>query len=301
MTAEETVAWESDQRRWAVPAAAIAGILPLIAAVLISIGFKNAPSNRIGLLLYFNDHAGALFTGSALLAIGALGLGLALFFLYRAVKAREPEQGRKLPRITPYALGLGAVLYALTGTLVSATSPPLGIVAQAITSDRAGIFATHDGQTWQQASDLFKISALNIVTFGQILCSLLLVASVVLISLGAIRTGLLTKFMGYVGVFVGALLLIPIFSTVPIVQSFWLVALAVLFSGRWPSGMPEAWQTGEAKPWPSMQQMREQAATAKMASRRTRGGRPEPQPEPEPAAQVPSQPGAARRKRKKKR
>jgi hypothetical protein len=300
MTAEETIAWETDQRRWAVPAAAIAGILPLIAAVLISIGFKNAPNNRIGLLLYFNDHATALFTGSALLAIGALGLGTALYFLYRAVKAREPDEGRRLPRITPYALGIGAVLYALTGTLVSATSPPLGIAAQAITSDRAGIFATHDGQTWQQASDLFKISALNFVTFGQILCSLLLVASVVLISLGAIRTGLLTKFMGYVGVFVGALLLIPIFSTVPIVQSFWLVALAVLFSGRWPSGVPEAWETGEAKPWPSLQQMREQAAPA----RPRRRGRPEPEPEPAPVApapQAPSDPGAARRKRKRRR
>jgi hypothetical protein len=300
MTAEETVAWEYDQRRWAVPAAALAGILPLIAAVLISLGFKNAPNNRLGLLLYFNDHAGALFTGSVLLAIGALGLGTALFYLYRAVKAREPEQGRKLPRITPYALGLGALLYALTGTLVSATSPPLGIVAQAVTSDRAGIFATHDGQTWQQASDLFKISALNVITFGQILCSLLLVASVVLISLGAIRTGLLTKFMGYVGVFVGALLLIPIFSTVPIVQSFWLVALAVLFSGRWPSGLPEAWQTGEAKPWPSLQQMREQAGPAR--PRRGRRPAPEPEPRPEPTpAQVPGQPGAARRKRKRKR
>jgi hypothetical protein len=299
MTAEETIAWETDGRRWAVPAAAIAGILPLIAAVLISIGFKNAPSNRIGLLLYFNDHATSLFTGSALLAIGALGLGTALYFLYRAVKAREPDEGRRLPRITPYALGVGAVLYALTGTLVSATSPPLGILAQAITSDRAGIFATHDGQTWQQASDLFKISALNFVTFGQILCSLLLVASVVLISLGAIRTGLLTKFMGYVGVFVGALLLIPIFSTVPIVQSFWLVALAVLFSGRWPSGVPEAWETGEAKPWPSLQQMREQAPAR---SRRGRGRGPEPEPEPAPAAPpAPSDPGAARRKRKRKR
>src|SRR5581483_6437549 len=107
MTAEETVAWEYDQRRWAVPAAAVAGILPLVASVLISIGFKNAPNNRIGLLLYFNAHASALFTASALLAIGAVGLGIALFYLYRAVKAREPEEGgRRLPRITPYALGV---------------------------------------------------------------------------------------------------------------------------------------------------------------------------------------------------
>lgn len=295
MTGAETVAWEHSQRRWAVPAAAVAGLLPLIASVIISIGFKNAPNSRIGLLLYFNDHATALFAGSVLLALGAIGLGGTLIFLYRAVKARETPESRKVPGFLPYVAGVGAALYALTGSLVSATSPPLGIVAQAITSDRASVFATHDGQAWQQASDLFKITALNFVTFGQILCSLTLVASVVLISLAAIRTGLLTKFMGYVGVFVGALLLIPIFSTVPIVQAFWLVALAVLFAGRWPKGAPEAWATGEAKPWPSVQQLREQAAAAKG------GGRSAPVPEPVPTPQMPAEPGAARRKRKRKR
>jgi hypothetical protein len=295
MTGAETVAWEHAQRRWAVPAAAVAGLLPLIASVVISIGFKNAPDNRIGLLLYFNDHATALFAGSVLLALGAIGLGGALIYLYRAVKARETAGSRKLPRFIPYTAAVGAALYALTGSLVSATSPPLGIVAQAITSDRASIFATHDGQTWQQASDLFKIAALNFVTFGQILCSLLLVASVILTSLAAIRAGLLTKFMGYVGVFVGALLLIPIFSTVPIVQAFWLVALSVLFAGRWPNGAPEAWEAGEARPWPSLQQMREQAAEAKS------GGRAAPASEPVATPQAPAAPGAARRKRKRKR
>ena len=296
MTADETVAWEQGQRRWAVPAAAIAGALPLVGAMIVSIGFHNAPSNRVGLLMYFNDHTAALIGASALLAIGAIGLAGALMFLYRAVRARETPEGRKLPRFTPYLIGVGAGLYALTGNLLSATSPPLGIIAQVITSDRAGKFSTQDGQTWQQASDLFKISALNFVTAGQFLCSILLVASVVFISLGAMRAGLLSKFMGYVGVFVGALLLIPIFSSVPIVQAFWLFALAVLFSGRWPNGLPPAWATGEAQPWPTMQELRGREAERKGVKRSA--------PAPEPvaaAAPAPADPGAARRKRKRKR
>jgi hypothetical protein len=293
MRADEALAWEHSQRRWAVPAAALAGILPLIGAMLISFGFRSAPSNRPGLLLYFNDHASSLFLSSILLVIGALGFGGALLYLYRAVKVRENDPTRRgLPRFMPYAVGVGAVLYGVTGSLVSATSPPLGILAQAVTSDRASKFATQDGQTWQQASDLFKIGILNVVTFGQILCSILLVASVVLISLAAIRVGLLTKWMGYVGVFVGILVLIPIFSTVPIVQTFWLVALAVLFSGRWPNGLPEAWTTGEARPWPSLQQMREEQNAGKAAKDDS---------VPKAAVPVPADPGAARRKRKRKR
>jgi len=295
MSAADALAWEQSQRRWAVPAAALAGILPLLGSIIISFGFRHAPSNRPGLLLYFNDHASGLFISSILLVIGAVGLGLALLYLFRAVKARETDEDRrKLPRFLPYAIGVGAALYGVTGSLVSATSPPLGILAQAVTSDRAAKFATHDGQTWQQASDLFKTGILDFVTFGQIVCSILLVATIVLISLAAIRMGLLTKWMGYIGVFVGVLVLIPIFSTVPIVQTFWLVALAVMFSGRWPNGLPEAWTAGEARPWPSAQELRQQAGAAR--------GRREAEPAPaKPAAQLPADPGAARRKRKRKR
>ena len=38
---------------------------------------------------------------------------------------------------------------------------------------------------------------------------------------------------------------------IPIVEAYWLLALAYLFSGRWPSGVPPAWASGRAEPWPS--------------------------------------------------
>jgi hypothetical protein len=42
------------------------------------------------------------------------------------------------------------------------------------------------------------------------------------------------------------------------VQAYWLGALAMLFAGRSPNGTPPAWQSGEAMPWPSAAEMREQ-------------------------------------------
>ena len=81
------------------------------------------------------------------------------------------------------------------------------------------------------------------------------------------RVGLLTRFMGVLGMIVGALFIIPLGSSLPIVQAFWLVALGVLFLGRWPAGMPPAWVTGEAQPWPTQQELRE-ARLEKQAERR---------------------------------
>src|SRR5581483_11951794 len=108
MTAEETVAWEYDQRRWAVPAAAVAGILPLAGAVISLILFRHAPNNRPGALLYTYDHPAGLIVSGALLAVGACGLAAALAYLSRAVRARETPAIRRVPRFLPYLIGIGA-------------------------------------------------------------------------------------------------------------------------------------------------------------------------------------------------
>ena len=77
------------------------------------------------------------------------------------------------------------------------------------------------------------------------------------ISVNAMRVGLLTRFLGYLGVISAALFVIPLVP-IPIVQAYWLGALAMLFAGRSPNGTPPAWQSGEAMPWPSPAEMREQ-------------------------------------------
>ena len=63
------------------------------------------------------------------------------------------------------------------------------------------------------------------------------------------RVGLLTRFLGYLGIIAGVLTIIPLVP-IPIVEAYWLLALAYLLSGRWPSGVPPAWSSGRAEPWP---------------------------------------------------
>jgi hypothetical protein len=92
-------------------------------------------------------------------------------------------------------------------------------------------------------------------TLGQLVTA----AAFVIVALNAMRVGLLTRFMGVLGVICGALYAFPILP-IPIIQAFWLVALAPLILHRWPQGQPPAWITGRAEPWPSSQQVRERAS-----------------------------------------
>ena len=121
----------------------------------------------------------------------------------------------------------------------------------------------------------------------------------VVICLNAMRIGLLTRFMGVLGVICGALIVLPILSPLPIVQTFWLGAMAVLLAKRWPSGVPPAWTSGEATPWPSQAEAREKR---RAEMQRRRGGDPEPAALPAPETpDAPGQAHAASKKKKRKR
>jgi hypothetical protein len=103
--------------------------------------------------------------------------------------------------------------------------------------------------------------------------------------------GLLTPFMGILGVVAGALIVFPFASISSVVQAFWLGAAGALFYGRWPGGRGPAWSSGEAEPWLTAAQRRAQAA-----------GPPEidasaPPAEPE---EVPERPASRKRKKKKR-
>jgi hypothetical protein len=84
--------------------------------------------------------------------------------------------------------------------------------------------------------------------------------------------GLLPRFMGYVGMFAGFLVLFPII-VIPVVQLYWLVAIAILLSGNWPSGLPPAWRTGQAEAWPSATEARARRAAAGESAREQRSAR----------------------------
>jgi len=117
----------------------------------------------------------------------------------------------------------------------------------------------------------------------------------VIIPLNAMRAGLLTRFIGVLGIISGVIFVFAQLSPLPIVQAFWLVALGVMFSGRGPNQLPPAWEAGVAIPWPSQQELREarQNASAPAAVPAAAGA---------PAPAIPAEPSPnASKKRKRKR
>ena len=78
---------------------------------------------------------------------------------------------------------------------------------------------------------------------------LALVFAMIYIPLWASRTGLLTRFWGYLGMALGiSLLLIPvgIFGLV-----LWFAAVGLMVARWWPTPLPPAWDEGVAIPWPA--------------------------------------------------
>jgi hypothetical protein len=118
------------------------------------------------------------------------------------------------------------------------------------------------------------------------------------------RVGLLTRFLGYLGIFAGVMVIIPVVQ-LPVVQAYWLGSLAYLLTGRWPSGVPKAWSTGRAEPWPSAAEMREQRAEGIKRQGRPKPGRkaapaPEPESQPEVVAARTTRANTPKRKRKRR-
>jgi hypothetical protein len=230
---------------------------------------------------YLGDHAAVPIAGAVLFFLGSLLIFPAMGYLFRATRARRPGFGQA----SLLLLAFGTVAFAV-GRLTIDVGQVVGAMG-------------FDGGTNEEARDALNPSAVSIGLILFTTGTLAMGFAFVLICLNAMRVGLLTRFIGILGVIVGATFVLPL-DQQGIIRVFWLGALAALILGRWPSGVPAAWTTGEAQPWPSQQELREQreAARAEQAFGENRAARiPPPAPRPEPSAQ----PHASSKKRKRKR
>jgi hypothetical protein len=285
---QELLAFEA---RWRVPAAVLAtlaGLLQLGGAIAQALVLSDNPNNSPGRLLFFHDHASTIVLTSVILGLGALSISGVLLVLYRSVKGRRPE------------LLSAARLTAVAGPVIVCIAQ---IAEQVILAVKSADFATHGSQTYEEAKSILDGDVLRAAATVGLAGQLALGFTFVVISLNAMRAGLLTRFMGVLGIIVGVLFVIPLGSPLPVVQSFWLFALSFLLLGRWPGGMPKAWTTGKAEPWPSTQELRERREREAAAGNSPgRSGRGRPEPEPEPATpQGTTHPASKKRKRKRRR
>lgn len=77
-----------------------------------------------------------------------------------------------------------------------------------------------------------------------------LAVGLVYISLHAMRTGLLTRFAGSLGMALGVAMIL-ILPVALLLLMVWLVFVGLTFLGKAPGGRPPAWDAGEAIPWPT--------------------------------------------------
>ena len=117
--------------------------------------------------------------------------------------------------------------------------------------------------------------------------------AIILISLRAMRVGLLTRALGIIGIIAGVLFVIPL-TPVPLLP-VWLVFLGAMLFGFGGRPLPEAWTSGEARPWPSQQSTRAQRRPARPA----RGARPAPA-TPEPAMPRGPSPSASKKRKRRR-
>ena len=299
---EQQLAWEARQRPRAGVAAVLAAILTLVADLWTTAILRDAPkggfvdsleralqpgdvgatqSLRTPYFQWISDHSTALVLANVVKGLGFLAVAWALTFLIAATRARRPEVARPIV----YVALVGAVLSALAGIAFWAgyTGAVGDFLAGPHTVDRAA----------DAGSNSLLLTAQLIGLAGQ----LALAVGYVFVSLNAMRAGLLTKFMGILGCIIGVLVIVPL-GPLPIVQTFWLVAIAALLFGFWPSGMPPAWASGKAEPWPSQSQTAAKRREAMDARRAARGGG---APVPAADSSAAAAPASARTKKKRKR
>lgn len=261
-TPEQQLAWEAENRLKATIAAVLAGVLTLAGGIVSATAFSGFP--QVGLIqalspalsgqrapavdphrpaiVFLDGRAGQFVASAVLAAIGTLATGYVLYYLFEAIRARRPE----------------APPWAKWTALIAPAAVALLSVARQV----ASVVSTHDYVTHpdgtRHALDAVNSGAAVPLGYLGLVAQLVLVATLVVIALNAMRVGLLTRFMGVLGIIAGVLFILPVFGTLPLIQALWLIALAPIFLHRWPAGQPPAWSTGRAEPWPSQQQVREQ-------------------------------------------
>jgi hypothetical protein len=266
------------EARWSTPVALATFVS---AALLIASALLNQVSgeNEAEILRSVHEHSSSVTTNGILQAIAFALLVFPLVFLFRAVQARSP-------RVRGQLIGLivaAPLFFAVSGVLsVGARTEAAdmfvkGEAKSTLSAKEANEkcsekqeeenakefreeFEPHKGETPLAACERQKVeddeaenalgeaSLAGISTGLGIAGGLGFAVALFYTGLWAMRTGLLTRFWGSLGMASGvAFLLGPLF----IVTLIWLVYFALLLLGILPGGKPPAWAAGEAVPWPT--------------------------------------------------
>ena len=242
---------------------------------------KPAFSPRAPEVKYLSHHASSLIISSVMAAFAIIALTLALMLLAEAARFRRPASWAAA---RPLIL-VGGVALAV-----------ISLAHQAVLAIETHSFAVgHDFSNHAVDNALAKSTPNLISQYLDLLAGLAVAIAMGVIMVNSIRVGLVTRWLGVVGIISALLIFLPIGgATLEVIPSFWLVAIGILYIGKWPNGQPPAWESGEARPWPSRAQTRQQAGAGGGRRPALAGG-------PADVAPAPAQPASAGSSRKRRR
>ena len=232
----EALAWEE---RWSLPVgvATLVAVGLTIAGTIVLAQAVGGTNGDADYLRHVDQHRSGQLLASILQAIGALLLAAPLLYLFRADQARSPKVRGQLVGLVVAAPIFLAVFNVLVG--VSALHAATDFVGQGITGT-----SDHADKIAKDAIDNAPLQGLA-AGFG-IGGRLGFMVAMFYSCLYGLRTGLLSRFWGSLGMALGAVSFIfPQFAVL------WFIYLGLLIAGWVPGGRPPAWAAGEAIPWPS--------------------------------------------------
>jgi hypothetical protein len=253
---QDQLQWEARFGRPAAVAALAAGILLLAGTFLSLSNFEDRPhiSRLADSLVSVDENPGTWIASSALQALSSLCLIAVFYYLFRATAHRLPQ----FPSWFRYVVVVAPVLYAISQVLGSIDRADVAQMFVDKTSHVGDFCPAIRGRAGDECADDLLKEQLSPVLIGLSLAGLVGTAFLfVMLPLRARRAGLMSQFMGILGVIAGALMVLQLAPLVPqIVQAFWLGAVGALFLGSWPGGRGSAWETADADPWPTAAQRR---------------------------------------------
>jgi hypothetical protein len=274
---EQTRAREAAWSRRAGLAAVVGALLALAGFLLLRVAIGGGV-NFEG-LKEAHDNAALAWLSGIFSLVGYVALVVPLYFLFKAAEARDRKVRNQfvgLVLLGPLLLGISGVLLA-AGTQQAANSyldhdPSIALSAkdtaevkkecsEELQDKGQKAFAEEfdEGGTPEAACEMKKgkeeeasqaIQNSTFVTAGSfagLAGGLAFVVALFYTGLWSMRTGLLSRFWGSLGMAVGIAALIGLTPLALV----WFIYLGLLFLGVLPGGKPPAWDAGESVPWPT--------------------------------------------------
>jgi hypothetical protein len=238
MNRAQTLEWE---RRWALAAAigAFAAAILFVVSTVVRGDALVGDSSTVEALRDFHENRGALLLAAILKAVALIALTVPLYYLFKAASARSES-------VRPGLIGVviaGPLFLAALDVLFWLAVDPAATEFVTPPATGGGV------PIGEYAQDLVEGRGLLSVYQGVALAGPIgFTFAVVYTALWGMRVGLLTRFIGTLGMALGvAQILIPFMLVALMV---WVAWVGLIFLDRIPGGRPPAWAAGEAIPWP---------------------------------------------------